>query len=211
LRLEDKEILSKIREGDTSAFSQLVDELKDKAFSLTIRILKNTEEAEDSLQEAFIKLYKAISEDRFESKSKLSTYFYTIVYNTALDHYKKIKVKRFSIISIDVDDSDFKDGDDLVKKFNESEIKDDYKLSGTEGKISEIEIEKIVHRYIENLPEQYSVILTMFFINDLSHDEMSKILKLPVGTIKNRIFRAKAKLKEIILKKYSEEEILQYV
>jgi RNA polymerase sigma factor (sigma-70 family) len=211
LRLEDKEILSKIREGDTSAFSQLVDELKDKAFSLTIRILKNTEEAEDSLQEAFIKLYKAISENRFESKSKLSTYFYTIVYNTALDHYKKIKVKRFSIISIDVDDSDFKDGDDLAKKFNESEIKDDYKLSGTEGKISEIEIEKIVHRYIENLPEQYSVILTMFFINDLSHDEISKILKLPVGTIKNRIFRAKAKLKEIILKKYTEEEILQYV
>ena len=51
----------------------------------------------------------------------------------------------------------------------------------------------------------------MFYINDLSHDEISDILKLPLGTVKNRIFRAKANLKEIILKKYPEKEILEYV
>jgi RNA polymerase sigma-70 factor (ECF subfamily) len=209
--LEDKEILGKIKAGDTFAFSRLVDGLKDKAFSLTIKILKNTQEAEDSLQEAFIKLYKAITEDRFEAKSKLSTYFYTIVYNTALDHYKKVKTKRFSIISIDVEDADFKEGDDLVKRFYEGEIQGGYENKPAEKYADEKEMQELVNRYIENLPVQYSVILTMFFINDLSHDEMSKILKLPVGTVKNRIFRAKAKLKELILKKYSEEEILQYV
>jgi RNA polymerase sigma-70 factor (ECF subfamily) len=75
----------------------------------------------------------------------------------------------------------------------------------------ENEVSKIIRNYITSLPEQYSVILTMFYINDLSHEEISNILKLPVGTVKNRIFRAKAKLREIILKKYSEEEILQYV
>ena len=69
----------------------------------------------------------------------------------------------------------------------------------------------IINDYINSIPEQYSIILTMFYINDLSHDEIAGILKLPLGTVKNRIFRAKNKLKEIILKKYSEEEILQYV
>ncbi len=99
------EIIGNIKNGDTSSFRIIADELKDKAFSLIMKILKNKEDAEDTLQEAFMKLYRAISENRFEERSKLSTYFYTIVYNTALDNYKKLKSHRFSIVSLDVADS----------------------------------------------------------------------------------------------------------
>jgi RNA polymerase sigma-70 factor, ECF subfamily len=209
------EIIDNIKNGDTSSFKIIADELKDKAFSLTIKILKNKEEAEDSLQEAFMKLYRAIAGKRFEERSKLSTYFYTIVYNTAIDYYKKLKSQRFSIVSIDVEDSNFEEGDDLLKKYYEKEIvRDVYEERheiNTDKKYSGNEIQNIIQNYINAIPEQYSVILTMFYINDLSHEEISEILKLPLGTVKNRIFRAKAKLKEIILKKYSEEEILQYV
>ena len=209
------EIIDKLKKGDTSAFTEITNELKDKAFSLVMKILKNKEEAEDTLQESFLKLYKAIVNDKFEQKSKLSTYFFSIVYNTAVDNYKKLKAKRFSIVSIDVDDSDFQEGDDLLKKYYETEIEQNiyeerYEVS-TDKKINQREIEKIISNYIESLPEQYSVILTMFYINDLSHEEITNILNLPVGTVKNRLFRAKAKLKEIILKKFPEEEILQYV
>ncbi|MDZ4712567.1 MAG: RNA polymerase sigma factor [bacterium] len=210
-----REIIDEIRRGDTSAFRIISDELKDKAFSLTMKILKNKEEAEDSVQEAFMKLFKAITANQFEERSKLSTYFYSIVYNTAVDNYKKLKTQRFSIVSIDVDDSNFEEGDDLVKKYYESDI--DKKIyeerhdMGIDKKFNDSEIREIVKNYIDHIPEQYSVILTMFYINDLSHEEISSVLKLPIGTVKNRIFRAKAKLKEIILKKYSEEEILQYV
>lgn len=209
------EIIGNIKNGDTSAFKIIADELKDKAFSLTMKILKNKEDAEDSLQESFMKLYRAISGNQFEERSKLSTYFYSIVYNTAIDNYKKLKSQRFSIVSIDVDDSNFEEGDDLLKKYYETEIdqnvyEERHEIS-TDKKFTESEIQAIILNYINSIPEQYSVILTMFYINDLSHDEISDILKLPTGTVKNRIFRAKAKLKEIILKKYSEEEILQYV
>ncbi len=209
------EIIESIKKGDTASFRIIADELKDKAFSLIMKILKNKEEAEDTLQEAFLKLYKAITGNQFEERSKLSTYFYSIVYNTAIDNYKKLKAHRFSIVSIDVDDSNFEEGDDLLKKYYESEIdKNVYEERheiNTDKKLSEAEIQGIIQNYINNIPEQYSIILTMFYINDLSHEEISDILKLPMGTVKNRIFRAKAKLKEIILKKYSEEEILQYV
>lgn len=209
------DILDKIKNGDSSAFKIIAEELKDKAFSLTINILKSREEAEDSLQESFLKLYKAITEKKFEERSKLSTYFYSIVYNTALDNYKKLKSKRFSIVSIDVDDSNFEEGDDLLKKYYENEIdqtvyEERHEMS-SEKKMNEAEIEHIIKNYIDTIPEQYSLILTMFYINDLSHEEITGILKLPVGTVKNRLFRAKAKLKEIILKKYPESEILQYI
>ncbi|MEP7146587.1 MAG: sigma-70 family RNA polymerase sigma factor [bacterium] len=209
------EIFENIKKGDTASFRLIADELKDKAFSLIMKILKNKEEAEDTLQESFMKLYRAIAESRFEERSKLSTYFYTIVYNTALDNYNKLKSHRFSIVSIDVEDSNFEEGDDLLKKYYEKDIdktvyEERHEIS-TDKKYSADEIRAIIQNYISSIPEQYSVILTMFYINALSHNEISEILKLPVGTVKNRIFRAKAKLKEIILKKYSEEEILQYI
>ena len=209
------EIIENIKKGDTSSFKIIAEELKDKAFSLIMKILKNKEEAEDTLQESFMKLYRSITGNQFEERSKLSTYFYSIVYNTAVDNYKKLKTQRFSIVSIDVEDSNFEEGDDLLKKYYETDIEKNvyeerHEIS-TDKKLSEKEIQNIIRNYIDTIPEQYSVILTMFYINDLSHEEISGILKLPIGTVKNRIFRAKAKLKEIILKKYSEEEILQYV
>lgn len=209
------EIINNIKKGDTASFKLIAEDLKDKAYSLTMKILKNKEEAEDSVQESFLKLYRAITENQFEERSKLSTYFYSIVYNTAADNYKKLKSQRFSIVSIDIEDSNFEEGDDLLKKYYEKEIdKNIYEERheiNTDKIFSEAEIKTIITNYINNIPEQYSVILTMFYINDLSHDEISDLLKLPIGTVKNRIFRAKVKLKEIILKKYSEDEILQYV
>lgn len=200
-----KNIKEELRRGEVSGFAELVREFSNKAFSLILKILNNREEAEDCLQEAFLKLYRALSSGQFEERSKLSTYFYTIVYNTAVEHYRKLKDKRFSIISIDVEGDNFEEGDDLLSRFRSTAEESVPDTAGTN------EIAGIIRRFVESLPEQYSVILTMFFINDLSHEEISEILKLPIGTVKNRIFRAKAKLREIILKKYSEEEILQYV
>ncbi len=204
-----KRISENIKNGDTAGFSDIVREFSGKAFALTLRILGNKEDAEDSLQEAFMRLYRAIVSGQFEERSKLSTYFYTIVYNTAVDHYKKIKAKRFSIISIDVEGDNYEEGDDLNKSYSESHHSTGSSYSDKATR--ENEVSRIIGSYITSLPEQYSVILTMFYINDLSHEEISNILKLPIGTVKNRIFRAKSKLREIILKKYSEEEILQYV
>jgi RNA polymerase sigma-70 factor (ECF subfamily) len=197
-----------LKKGDTAEFSVIVREFSSKAFALILRILGNKEDAEDCLQESFMRLYRAIVDGKFEERSKLSTYFYSIVYNTAADHYRKLKAKRFSIISIDVEGDNYQEGDDLVVNVPE---KDEAYGDSTDRKLRENEVSSIISSYVGSLPEQYSVILTMFFINELSHDEISQILKLPVGTVKNRIFRAKAKLRETILKKYSEEEILQYV
>lgn len=207
-------ILKGIKEGDSNSFRHFVNEYKDKAYSLCNKILKNPEDAEDALQESFLKLYRAIMDGNFEEKSKLSTYFYTIVYNTAVDNYKKIKKINFSMISIDVEDSSFSEGDELISRFKENltdKTDDDIRIAVQDKNLAEKEIKDIVEKYIKNLPEQYSIILNMFYLNDMSYEEITQILKLPVGTVKNRLFRAKEKLRGLILENYSEEEIYAYV
>jgi RNA polymerase sigma-70 factor (ECF subfamily) len=207
------EIIRRIQKGETNLFVEVVDAYKDKAFSLTLKILKNREEAEDSLQEAFLRLYKAIMNNSYEAKAKFSTYFYTIVYNSAIDLYRKYNVKSFNVTSIEINEAKYSDGDELIKNY-ESKIDknlyaaDDY---STEKVIEKGEVKKIINDYINSIPEQYSVILNMFFLNDLSHEEISQILKIPVGTVKNRIFRAKEKLKELLFRTFKKEELLDYI
>jgi RNA polymerase sigma-70 factor, ECF subfamily len=211
----DNEIINKIQSGDTNSFREIVEQYKDRAFSLALKILKNKYEAEDCLQDAFLKLYKSLIEKKYEAKSKFSTYFYSIVFNTAVDHYRKYTTKNFNITSIDVTNANYKEGDELTKYFNESEIDESLYIEdlnlNTEKNVLSAEIQKIVNKYIASIPEHYSVILTMFYINELSQNEISELLSLPLGTIKNRIFRAKEKLKEVLLKKYPTEELLEYI
>jgi RNA polymerase sigma-70 factor, ECF subfamily len=215
MKVSDNDLTNELFQGGESAFREFVDLYKDKAYSLTYKILKNPDDAEDSLQEAFIKFYRAVIQKQFEGRSKLSTYFYTIVYNTALDFYKKKKKTAFSMISIDVNESTFKEGDELTSAFKHSMIDKDILPesidANTDKVISGNEIQRIINSFIEHIPEQYSIILNMFYINELSHKEICDILGLPLGTVKNRIFRAKEKIKETILKRYSEDEILQYI
>ncbi len=205
-------IIRKIQAGNIGEFEEIVNRYKDKAMTLAMRILKNTEDAEDALQEAFIKTFRAIADKQFEERSKFSTYFYRIVYNTAIDFYKKHRSKTYNLINID-EKSVNEEGE--VTDIAAFELKIDnnnYQSSrvfDTERLAAEGELQDTINRYLEQIPEKYSTILTLFYVNDLSHEEISETLKLPLGTVKNRIFRAKDKLKEIMLQNHSESELLE--
>ncbi|MBS1493517.1 MAG: sigma-70 family RNA polymerase sigma factor [Bacteroidetes bacterium] len=210
----DLDIIRNIQNGDSNSFAELVSRYKDKAFSLAIKILKNEDDAEDCLQDAFIKLFRSIKQNQFEERSKFSTYFYSIVYNTAIDHYKKLKSKTLSLISIDVNDDNFRDGDELHAAYESKIDKALYEEgmgTDTAKQLTANEVQNIISMFVDSIPQQYSIILNMFFINDMSHDEISKTLNLPLGTVKNRIFRAKEALKKLILKHYKEEELEGYL
>lgn len=207
-------IIKKIQSGSIDAFEDIVNRYKDKAMTLAMRILKNHEDAEDALQEAFIKTFRAIADKQFEERSKFSTYFYRIVYNTAIDFYKKHKSKTYNLINID----DARKGDDGevtdISAFEMEIDRNKYYMSGvfeTDRKALDGELQDVINKYLEEIPEKYSTILTMFYINDLSHEEISSTLKLPLGTVKNRIFRAKDKLKQVLTGKYSEEEMMEFI
>jgi RNA polymerase sigma-70 factor (ECF subfamily) len=205
-------IIKKIQSGNINAFEDIVNKYKDKAMTLAMRILKNTEDAEDALQEAFVKTFRALADRQFEERSKFSTYFYRIVYNTSLDFYKKHKAKTYNILNIDAqkrsDEGEMSD----IGAFEMEIDRNKYYAGGifdADKRALDNEIQGIVNKYLEEIPEKYSTILTMFYINDLSHEEIAETLKLPLGTVKNRIFRAKDKLKELLAKEYLPEELME--
>ena len=207
-------IIKKIQSGNIEEFSEIVNRYKEKAMTLAMRILKNTEDAEDALQEAFIKTFRAISDKQFEERSKFSTYFYRIVYNTAIDFYKKHRSKTFNLINFDSSRTNDEGEATGIENFEMNIDSSGYSQSSvfdTEKRTLDGDMQQLVNRYLEEIPEKYSTILTLFYINDLSHEEIAETLKLPLGTVKNRIFRAKDKLKEILVKRYSEEEILEMI
>ena len=123
----DQHYINLILNGDASAFSILVDRYKDLVFSLTIKMLKNREEAEEVSQDTFIKAYKSLP--KFKGDSKFSTWIYKIAYNSCLDRLKKNK-KFYNNVPID--------------EFTEHQVKTiDNALENleTKSKASRIEIE----------------------------------------------------------------------
>ena len=172
-------IIKKIQSGNVNAFEDIVNKYKEKAMTLVMRILKNREDAEDALQEAFIKTFRAIADKQFEERSKFSTYFYRIVYNTALDFYKKHKAKTYNLINIDnprqTDEGDSSD----IANFEMEIDKNKYYASSvfeTDRRALDNELQGIVNKYLEEIrrnTQPYS----QCFILMTSH--MRKLQKLP--------------------------------
>jgi RNA polymerase sigma-70 factor (ECF subfamily) len=192
-------LLSKeLREGKFEQFNSFVKNLKDTALALAYSVIKNQQEAEDIVQESFVKLYLALLEEKFKASASINTYFYRLVYNTSVDHYRKLFKKRLNILSIDINTSYYEEGSELqFELFSESTSLDKFNLN------------ELITKYLDSLPPQYSVILTMHYVNELKHEEISEILGIPIGTVKNRLFRAREKFKTTLLKHFSESELLE--
>ena len=177
----DDQIINAIKNGDTNAYSKLVDRYKDLVFTLAIRMLKNREEAEEVAQDTFIKVFKSL--DNFQGDSKFSTWIYRIAYNTCLDNIKKNK-KFINDIAID--------------EFTVNKLKT---IDNALETIISKERSQLIKQCIDRLPEESSALLTLFYFEELSLEEISKIINVEANTVKVRLFRARKKL-AVILEQY---------
>jgi RNA polymerase sigma-70 factor (ECF subfamily) len=181
----DKEIIQRVLDGDVRSFGILVDKHKAKSMTLAIRILKNREDAEEALQDAFVRVYHALSS--FEWKSSFSTWLYRIVYNTCATAAGKRNGKH--TLSLDIVDED---GPRV--EIESDELQPDMKLESKE-------FSKIVCEEVEKLPSAYGSTFTLFTIQDMSYEEIVQVTGLPLGTVKARLFRARAMLRKAIVKR----------
>jgi RNA polymerase sigma-70 factor (ECF subfamily) len=184
VKLSDHDIIVRIQSGEGHLYARLVDRYKDRSFSLALRLLKNREDAEEVLQDAFVRAYNSLG--KFEERAKFSTWFYRIVYNVCLT-----KLGRR--------------GDDVQFSSYDEELPGHYEISGGGSPAFEDE-DRAAHirRCIELLPEKYAVALTLFYIQEQSMQEIGDILNLPESTIKTHLFRARALLKEKIMNEMEE-------
>ncbi|WP_411768185.1 RNA polymerase sigma factor [Winogradskyella sp. A3E31] len=174
-------LIDAINNGDARAYAQLVDRYKDLVYTLAIRMLKNREEAEEVAQDTFIKVFKSL--DRFKGDSKFSTWIYRVAYNTCLDNIKKNK-KHINNVAID------------EYTFNKLDT-----IDNALDNIIKEERSTLIKDCINKLPEDSSALLTLFYFEELSLEEISKIINVEANTVKVKLFRARKKL-AVILEQY---------
>ncbi|WP_422107761.1 RNA polymerase sigma factor [Winogradskyella sp.] len=178
---DDIILINAINNGDTKAYAQLVDRYKDLVYTLALRMLKHREEAEEVAQDTFIKVFKSLH--KFKGDSKFSTWIYRVAYNTCLDNIKKNK-KHLNNVAID------------EYTFNKLDTID----NALDHIISE-ERSALIKACINKLPEDSSALLTLFYFEELSLEEISKIINVEANTVKVKLFRARKKL-AVILEQY---------
>ncbi len=177
----DKELLERVKANDTSAFSLLVDRYKIRLFNLIYRMLQNREEAEDILQETFLRVFK--ERERFDPTYSFSTWIYTIALNLCRNELKHKKKFKFFGLDLIKDDRKY-----AVEKINYTS-----NLSAT------------LEKAIASLPEKYKTAFLLREVNQLSYEEMSESMGVPLGTVKSRVNRARLMLQGQLTPKIKEQ------
>ena len=182
----DSEIISLVLKGDHNAYALLVERYKSYVFTLTLRFTKNREDAEEVSQDIFVKAYRSLAD--FKGTAKFSTWLYTIVNTTCITFLRK---KRLDIKSLD-DERTFEVADSQDSGFGANQVEQKSRLN-------------MVNRAIAMLGPDDAEIITLFYKNEQSLDEISQILGIEVNTAKVRLHRARTRLKEKMEKHFTEE------
>ena len=173
----DKELVTRVRRGDRTAFELLFGRYQHKIRSLIARHVRDPQEVEDVAQEAFIKAFRALP--RFRGESAFYTWLYRIAINTAHNH-QMAKSRRPPGVDIDVEDAHFMDGGDRLVE-NES----------PDAAASRDELAEAIDQAIAALPDNLRSALALREFEGLSYEQIAAIMECPVGTVRSRIFRAR--------------------
>jgi RNA polymerase sigma factor (sigma-70 family) len=187
--INDQHHINQIIEGNSNAFAILVDQYKDLVFTLAYKTLKNKEQAEEVSQDTFVKVFMSLN--KFKGESKFSTWVYKITYNTCLDYLKKCR-KENSVV--------------YIEDFSEHQVK---AIENVLDTIDEKERNQKIQDCLQLLPSEDAFLLTLYYFDDQSIDEISKIMDNNTNNIKVKIFRSRKRLASI-LKQQMEPEILAY-
>ncbi|MBN2899594.1 MAG: sigma-70 family RNA polymerase sigma factor [Clostridia bacterium] len=177
-------LLERIKKGDITSFELLIADYQVYAYNIAYRMLGNEEDAKDITQEALIKVYKSIN--KFKGTSSFSTWLYRIVMNTCKDELKKRKEVMISL------DKEIETGEGTMameigdERLNPSKI------------VEKNEITHMVQDAISRLPEDNRMVVVLRDIQGLSYEEISEVIKEPIGTVKSRINRGRNMLKKIL-------------
>jgi RNA polymerase sigma-70 factor (ECF subfamily) len=173
--LTDEEIIEKVRTSNQDLYSVIIDRYQKKLVRYVNNLIKNEDKAIDVVQESFIKAF--VNLNSFNIEKKFSSWIYRIAHNQAINLAKKYQ-KETPLL----EDWDFESDDDVEKDFEEKETMDK------------------VEYCLRNIPLLYSEPLSLFYLDEKSYEEISDILRIPMGTVATRINRAKKIMKNICQK-----------
>ena len=183
--LSDQDIVNKVLSGDTEQYNKLVVRHKDYAYSLALKIVHNPMDAEEIAHDAFIKAYRSLKS--YQQKAKFTTWLYRIVFNTAVSHTRK------NTIQID-------DISNLVKQPESS-------YSSNEGIFNQDRV-RFVKEAMEKLSALDATLISLFYMKQLSLEEIGEVVKQKPNAVKVKLFRARKRL-ALEIKKLLREEVYE--
>lgn len=168
----DHDLIRRVQNGDMVAFNDLAAKYKDRLMNVICRMLNSKQEAEDIVQDTFLRVYQ--HRDSFNFQHCFSTWIYTIALNLARNELRKRK--RFKFLDI-------------------------FDLQGKEGEIAvEMKIPSnlpnVIEKATKSLPDKYKMAFILRDIQEFPYDEIAKIMNIPLGTVKSRVNRARAMLRD---------------
>ncbi len=175
LKLTDEEIVEKVRSNDRDLYAIIIDRYKNKLLRYATNLVHDNDKASHIAQDSLVKAY--INLNGFNTKKKFSSWIYRIVHNEAMNVLKKYK----SEVPMP-EDFDFESEQDVTKEFEQKE--------------TTIHVEKC----LKSIPLIYSEPLSLYYLDEKSYEEISDILRIPMGTVAIRMSRAKKLMKHICQK-----------
>lgn len=177
--LEDDKFVKRAIEGDQDAYKELMDKYQKPLYFHVLKMVRNHEQVEDLVQEAFMKAFNNLSS--YNTNYAFSTWLYRITTNHTIDYLRKKKLNTTSIN----DPVKTRDGEMEIQISDEAQ---------TDRNIIRQERKQIIHNAINDLPKKYRRVIEMRHLQELSYQEIADQLELPLGTVKAHIFRAREML-----------------
>lgn len=182
---DDQALIKKILDGDKSSFEELMKKYNKKIFGFIFRMVRDEEVAIELTQDFFIKIFNVLAKYNFEYK--FSTWAYRICYNLVIDYVRKNQAYVDSLDDESVSQKQLLESENYIKE-------DGF------DKLAREEVREYIWKAVDAIPLKYRELILLRYLQGLKYDEIARTTELPVGTVKNRIFKAKEILRTEIEK-----------
>jgi RNA polymerase sigma-70 factor (ECF subfamily) len=180
--MTDEQLVEAVLAGDRERFAEIVERYQARLVNYLFRLVRNLDDAHDLAQEVFVRVYQAL--DRFDPKYRFSTWLFRVAQNAAIDSVRK---RRVHLVSMERPET--QDGDGGTFEF----ASDD---RGPYGALRNVERGAAIALAIEELPGEYRELIQLRHFAELSYGDIAELKGMPLGTVKNKLFRGRQMLKE---------------
>jgi RNA polymerase sigma factor (sigma-70 family) len=172
---EERLWIQEVLAGNKHSYTHIINKYKNPLYATILRMTKNPQDAQDFVQEAFIKVYHQLG--KYDGKGSFSSWIYRVAVNHCLDEFRK---KSYHIQKVELSEDKFENP------------------SHPEVIFLKKERSRQLERVVATLPEDERMIILLRYVNELSYDEISELLDIPVTTVRNKLHRAKMKMRKSV-------------
>lgn len=172
--MEEEQLwIKQVLAGDKEAYANIINKYKNQLYATVLRMTRNPQDAQDFVQDSFIKVYNNL--DKYNASGSFSSWLYRVAINHCMDEFRK---KQYTTVKVEIDEQ-------LVVNPNHPEVI-----------FLKTEKSRQLERLVSTLPDDERLIILLRYVNEVNYEEISEIAGVPLSTVRNKLHRAKKKMRE---------------